>query len=144
MSIESRNNAGVDIFQLLKADGETKKKEEKKQILESLGVHDFFEKGDISLNKQTCRSIECRLCIDVCPTHALFWKLGEVGIDENLCVYCTACVLSCIVDDCIRIQRTRVDGEVETFSNPKQVFLLLQNLSSQKKIERTKSRVVLR
>jgi len=144
MSIESGNNTQIDIFQLLKSAAETKKKEEKKQVLESLGVHEFFEKGDITLNTQTCQSIECKLCIDVCPTHALFWKSGEVGIEKNLCVYCTACVLSCIVDDCIRIQRTRFNGAVETFSNPKQVFLLLQNLSSQKKIERTKSRVILR
>ena len=141
MSAEPENEKDLDIFQLLTAASETRKKEKRTQILESLGVQDLFEKGDISVDKQTCRGIECKLCIDVCPSHALFWKSGEVEIDKDLCVYCTACVLSCIVDNCIRIQRTRLNGERETFSNPRQVFLLLQNLGTHKKRERANSRL---
>jgi hypothetical protein len=43
------------------------------------------------------------------------------------------------VDDCIRVQRTRPSGEVEAFSSPRQVFMLLQATNSKKKINRTKS-----
>jgi Na+-translocating ferredoxin:NAD+ oxidoreductase RNF subunit RnfB len=46
-----------------------------------------------------------KLCIKACPTNALFWKAGMVGIIEELCIYCGACVLNCIVDDCIKIVR---------------------------------------
>jgi MinD superfamily P-loop ATPase len=56
----------------------------------------------------------------------LFWKAGEVGIVEELCIYCGACVLSCIVNDCIKIERKRVTGEVEKFSKPRD-FTALQN-----------------
>ena len=132
-------NSGVDIFQLLEAASEGKKRAERRQILESLNVKEFFEEGRISIDKRTCRGVECKLCIEACPTHALYWTSGEVGIEENLCVYCTACVLSCIVDDCIRIRRKRPSGEIEEFSSPRQVFLLLQEIGSGKKIERVKS-----
>jgi len=133
------DHSGVDIFQLLEAASEAKQRKNRQRILESLDVKEFFEEGGISINKKTCRGVECKLCIDVCPTYALYWKSGEVGVEETLCVYCTACVLSCIVDDCIRVQRTRPSGEVEAFSSPKQIFILLQTNSSQKKIDRTKS-----
>ena len=137
--MSGEDTSGVDIFQLLEAASESKQAKNRQRILESLDVKDFFEEGGISIDKKTCRGVECKLCIDVCPTHALYWKSGDVGVEETLCVFCTACVLSCIVDDCIRIQRTRPSGEVEVFSSPKQVFILLQTNSSQKKIDRTKS-----
>jgi ferredoxin len=133
------DHSGVDIFQLLEAASEAKLRKNRQLILESLNVKDFFEDGEISIDKKTCRGVECKLCIDVCPTHALYWTSGEVGVEEDLCVYCAACVLSCIVDDCIRVQRKRPSGELEAFSFPKQVFILLQANNSQKRIERTKS-----
>jgi Fe-S-cluster-containing hydrogenase component 2 len=133
------DHTGVDIFQLLEAASEAKQRKNRQLILESLDVKEFFEDGEISIDMKTCRGVECKLCIDACPTHALYWKSGEVGVEETLCVYCTACVLSCIVDDCIRIQRKRPSGEVEAFSFPKHVFILLQANSSQKRIDRTKS-----
>ena len=137
--MSGEDHSGVDIFQLLEAASESKQMKNRQRILKSLDVKEFFEEGAISIDKKTCRGMECKLCIDVCPTHALYWKSGDVGVEETLCVFCTACILSCIVDDCIRIQRTRPSGEVETFSSPKQVFILLQTNSSQKKIDRTKS-----
>jgi Fe-S-cluster-containing hydrogenase component 2 len=131
--------SGVDIFQLLEAASEAKQRKNRQLILESLDVKEFFEDGEISIDKKTCRGVECKLCIDVCPTYALYWRSGEMGVEEDLCVYCTACVLSCIVDDCIRVQRKRPSGEVETFASPKPILILLQAKSSQKKIDRVNS-----
>jgi ferredoxin len=136
MTLEKENDAEIDVFQLLQTASESKKKKERKQLLKSLNLKEFFEKGSISIDKKTCRGVECKLCIDACPTYALYWIEGEVKIDENLCVYCTACVLSCIVDDCIRIKRQRPNGEIEEFSTPRHVLVLLQNMDSKKKIKR--------
>ena len=139
MTLEKENEAEVDVYTLLQTASEAKKKKERKQLLESLNVKQFFEEGKISINKKTCRGVECKLCIDVCPTHALYWSTGEVKIEENLCVYCTSCVLSCIVDDCIRIKRKRPSGEIEEFSTPRHVHILLHNIDSKKEIERIKA-----
>jgi ferredoxin len=139
MSLEKENKREVDIFNLLKTADENKKKKERNHILESLNVKEFFENGTIFINKKTCRGVECKLCIDACPTHALYWIAGEVQIDENLCVYCTACVLCCIVDDCILIRRKRSNGEIEEFSTPRHVHLLLRNINLTKKSERINS-----
>jgi len=101
-------------------------------MLTPIGVKEFFIDGSISINMRTCRGVDCKLCIKVCPTNALFWRAGEVGIIEDLCIYCGACVLSCIVDDCIRVVRKRANGEVESFSTPRD-FIMLQNCINAKK-----------
>ncbi len=77
MTQEKWNNSEVDIFKLLKKASEGKKEKERKQILESLNVKEFFEEGSISINKRTCRGVECKLCIEACPTHTLYWTSGE-------------------------------------------------------------------
>src|SRR4030067_1339911 len=111
----------VDIFDMLTSSGETAKKKRREELLASTGVKEFFAEGSISVNKRTCQGLECKLCIKACPTNALYWKAGEIGIVEDLCVYCGACVLSCMVDDCIKVERQRDDGKVERFSKPKGV-----------------------
>ena len=136
MSMEKGNNLGVDIFQLLEAASERKKRMEKRQILEPLNVKEFFEGGSIIINKRTCRGVECKLCIEACPTHALYRTSEDVEIEKSLCVYCAACVLICMVDDCIRIRRKRQSGEIEEFSNPRHVLCLLWRIDSRKRIER--------
>jgi ferredoxin len=136
MTLEKENDAEVDVYKLLQTASEAKKKKERKQLLEALNVKEYFEEGSISINKRTCQGVECKLCIDECPTHALYWTVGEVQISEELCVFCTACVLSCIVDDCICVTRKRPSGEIEKFSTPKHVLILLRNIDSKKKIER--------
>ncbi len=115
-------------------------KEERAQLLESIGVKEVFDKGAIQINRRTCRGVDCRLCIQACPTNALYWKDGEVGIVEELCIYCTSCVNVCMVDDCIRVSRVRSNGETEKFSNPLEVQRLLRSIACQKAQERTKSR----
>jgi len=82
---------------------------------------------------KTCKGIECQLCIKACPTKALYWKTGEVAIIDDLCVYCTSCVLNCIVDDCIEVERRRNENTSEKFSTPTQVLALGENTNSQKR-----------
>jgi ferredoxin len=119
----------------------TKNKERRKrreELLASLGIKEFFAKGKITINKRTCKGVECKLCIKACPTSALFWNAGEVGIVENLCVYCGACVLSCIVDDCIKIVRKRANGELERFSKPSNFITLQYDVNAKKRFESIK------
>jgi len=137
MSKES--SSGVDIFGLMSESGEkAEKKKRRKELLESSGVEDFFAEGEIKIDKRTCHGLECKLCIKACPTNALYWKSGEVGVVEDLCVYCGACVLSCMVDDCIKIERKREDGKTERFSKPKEVLKLEHSINAKKRFERVK------
>lgn len=131
--------ATMDIFQLL-YESAKKKREEKAKLLESLGIKEYFEEGSIRINKRTCRGIECDLCIKACPTNALYWGYGEVKIAEDLCIYCTACVLSCIVDNCIQVTRKRPNGTIERFSTPTEVLDFLNNINSKKRLEITNRR----
>ena len=138
MPEESSSN--VDIFNLLSDNSERAKKKRREELLASLGVKDFFAEGNISIDKRTCWGVECKLCIKACPTNALYWKAGEVGIVEDLCVYCGACVLCCMVDDCIKIERKREDGKVERFSKPKEVVKLGDKINAKKRCERVSER----
>jgi len=69
---------------------------------------------------------------------ALYWKAGEIGVTEDLCVYCTSCVLNCMVDDCIEVMRKRQNGENERFSNPSDIFRLWEGLNTKKRIDTVK------
>ncbi len=122
----------VDIFQLLKETADQAEKSRRKDLLAPLDVQEFFSEGNITINNRICEGVECKLCIKACPTNALYWKTGEIGVTRELCVFCGACVLSCIVDDCIRINRKRAPGQVEIFNNPKD-FVMLQHMINAKK-----------
>mgnify|MGYP001108499815 CR=1 FL=1 len=117
-----------------------KRRQEKARLLESLGVTEYFNDGTIRIERETCEGIECGLCIKTCPTNALYWAYGEVKIIEDLCIYCAACVLCCIVDKCIVIARRRTDGTVETFSTPAEVRRLLTSISSKRRVDAMKHR----
>ncbi len=130
----------VDIFGLLSEDTDEKQKKKRRQeLLEPTGVKELFKEGAITINKFTCVGGQCKLCVKACPTNALYWKTGEVGITEDLCVYCGACVLNCMVDNCIKIERKREDDRTEWFSKPKDVIQLQEKLSAQKRLERVKA-----
>jgi len=130
------NSSSIDIFGMLSENKEENIKSQRKELLASSGVKDLFKEGDISINKRTCWGLECKLCIKACPTNALYWQTGEVKIIKDLCVYCGACVLCCMVDDCIKIKRKRDDGTTEKFSKPKDVIKLDDKINSQKRVER--------
>lgn len=108
------------------------------ELLERLGVQEFFADGSISINTRTCKGVECQLCIKACPTNALFWKTGEVGITRELCIYCGACVLNCIVNDCIRIVRKRALGDVESFSDARDYVALQHRINGKKRSKKIK------
>jgi Na+-translocating ferredoxin:NAD+ oxidoreductase RNF subunit RnfB len=133
-----KHASNVDIFSLLSETGEKAKKKRREELLGSLGVKEFFAEGNISIDKRTCWGLECKLCIEKCPTNALYWKAGEVGVVDDLCVYCGACVLCCMVDDCIKIERKREDGKVERFSKPKEVVKLGDKINTKKRFERVR------
>jgi len=128
-----------EIFQLL-LESAKRKREEKARLLESLDVREYFEEGSIRIDKRTCEGIDCKLCIEACPTNALYWGYGEVKVTEELCVYCTACVLCCIVDDCIQITRKRPNGGIEEFSTPTETSRLLTDINTIKRVDITKRR----
>ena len=128
----------VDIFNLLSDSGESAKKKRREELLASTGVKELFKEGNLKINKHTCLGVQCKLCIKVCPTNALYWKTGEVGITEDLCVYCGACVLICMVDDCMKVERTREDGKTERFSKPKDVIQVQEKINAQKRLQRVK------
>ncbi|MEJ2280737.1 MAG: 4Fe-4S dicluster domain-containing protein [Candidatus Bathyarchaeota archaeon] len=105
----------VNIFDLLEeAPKENVPTNKRSELLDSIGVKDRFREGNIKIDMRTCRGIECNFCVKVCPTNALYWKTGEIGIVDDLCVYCTACVANCMVDDCITVNRKRQDDKIET------------------------------
>jgi Fe-S-cluster-containing hydrogenase component 2 len=133
---EQRKSSDVDIFHLLEKTAEKEKKKRRQELLAPLDLTEYFAEGKISINKRTCRGVECRLCLKACPTNALFWKSGEVGITPELCIYCGACVLSCIVDECIKIERKRPDGKMEVFNKPQDFLALLNKIGSQKRFKR--------
>jgi Fe-S-cluster-containing hydrogenase component 2 len=128
----------VDIFELLGDAGKKEKKKRREELLAPLGTKEFFAEGSITINKRICHGVECKLCIKACPTNALFWKAGEIGLTKELCIYCGACVLSCIVDDCIKITRKRSTGEVETFSRPRDFMIQQSDINTRKRLERVK------
>jgi ferredoxin len=135
--MSEKRSPGVDIFGLLVEEEEGTKKQ-REEMLASAGVKEYFPEGRISIDKRTCWGLECKLCIKACPTNALYWKKGEIGIIEDLCVYCSACVLSCMVDDCIKIERKREDGKVERFSKPREAVKMEDKINARKRFQRVR------
>jgi len=130
---------GLDIFQML-YECTQKKRQEKTRLLESLGVKEYFKEGSIKIDKRTCKGVECKVCIKACPTNALYWGYGDIKIVEDLCVYCAACVLSCIVDNCIQVTRKRPDGMIERYGKPSDVLSLLNRTNSKRRLSVTERR----
>jgi len=138
MSKKQDETNSMDIYGLLLEASKKQKKAKREQLLKPIGVQEFFEEGNIRIDMKTCKGVECKLCIKACPTSALFWKTGEIGVTEELCVYCTSCVLNCMVDDCIQVERKRPNGEKERFSKPLDVFAFWERLNTRKRIDAVK------
>jgi ferredoxin len=126
-------HSSTDMFEMLTETAEQEKRKRKEELLAPLAIKEFFPEGKITINKRTCKGVECKLCIKACPTNALFWKFGEVGLTENLCIYCGACVLNCIVDDCIKVTRKRADGSLERFSKPRDFVALQHSIDTKRR-----------
>jgi ferredoxin len=134
-----KDGSKTDVFQLLLETSDKQRKDKRTQLLETLKVKEFFEDGSISINTRTCQGLECELCIKACPTNALYWRDGKVAVIDDLCVYCGACVLCCIVDDCIKVIRKRKDGRQECFSKPWEVIMLCNTVNNQRRHKRVES-----
>ena len=127
--------AGTDIFGLMVKEEERRKRAVREEVLSALGIPEFFTKGSIHVDAKKCYGPQCDLCVKACPTSAIFWREGELVIQEEICIYCTACVANCMVPDCIRVRRVRPDGRVEEFSSLKDVACLHKAISGQKAID---------
>jgi ferredoxin len=121
---------------------EEERQKRRKELIEPTGVKELFKGGKISINKFTCVGGQCKLCIKVCPTNALYWGTGEIGIIEDLCVYCGACVTICMVDNCIKVERTRENGIVEKFSKIADVVKLQEKKNAEKRWDRVKTNAI--
>jgi ferredoxin len=132
--------SSFDIFGLLSEDTEeAAKKKRKEKLLAPTGMKELFKEGNIKINKYKCVGVECKKCIKVCPTNALYWGSGEVGIIEDLCVYCGACVLNCMIDGCIKVERKREDGKTEKFSKVQDILKFQEKMTGKKRTERVKN-----
>ena len=140
MSNVKSKERSADIYRLLQDDSERGKKDEKTKLLDSLGIKEYFKEGSIRIDLKTCRGVECKLCIKACPNSALYWKSGQVGITKELCNFCAACVLNCMVDNCIEVTRKRSDGGTERFTKPSDVIKLLNRINAQNRKKRTETR----
>jgi Na+-translocating ferredoxin:NAD+ oxidoreductase RNF subunit RnfB len=138
-----KKSAAVDIFDML-SDSGNKASEEKscpeksqrEELLATTKVKDLYPEGTVTINKYTCVGVQCKLCIKACPTNALYWTNSGIGIIEDLCVHCEACVLCCMVDDCIKVTRKREDGKTEQFSKTRDVIALNNELNARKRLQR--------
>ncbi|MCW4001624.1 MAG: hypothetical protein NWE97_00330 [Candidatus Bathyarchaeota archaeon] len=131
--------SGENIYDLLLEASKKEKKQKRAELLESIGIKEYFDEGSVKIDMKTCKGLECNLCVEACPTNALYWKAGEIGLVEDLCVYCAACVFNCIVDNCIHVKRKRSTGKMEEFTTPRDVLILLHKINSEKRSDRIKS-----
>ena len=122
---------------------EEERRQRRKELLEPTGVKELFKDGKISINKFTCVGGQCKACIKVCPTNALYWGSSGIEIMDDLCVRCGSCVLYCMVDNCIKVERTADNGKVEKFSRPLDVIKLNEIKNGRKRFERVRTNAVI-
>jgi len=128
-------SGGVDIFSLMVGEEEKRRKALREEVLGALGIPDFFVKGSVSIDTRKCYGRECDLCVKACPTRAIFWRGNELVVQEEICIFCTACVANCMVEGCIRVKRFRPDGTVEEFSTPREVVCLQKAIAGFRALE---------
>jgi Na+-translocating ferredoxin:NAD+ oxidoreductase RNF subunit RnfB len=137
-----KNASSFDIFDMLsdssKQKPEKPAKTQRQELLEATKYKDkdLYPEGTITINPYTCVGIQCKLCIKACPTNALYWTNSGIQVIDDLCLHCEACVLSCMVDDCIKVTRKREDGKTETFSNTKDIAAINSRIRAEKRRQR--------
>jgi 4Fe-4S ferredoxin len=68
-------------------------------------THPF--EGLIRLERSLCPA-GCQACADICPSHSLVMRDGELMLDERFCLYCGACLKVCPAPDALTVRRHRV------------------------------------
>ena len=122
----------VDIFALMVREEEKRRRAVREEVLSALGIPEFFSSGSVRIDAGKCYGPQCDLCVKACPTSAIFWREGRLIVQEELCIYCTACVANCMVEGCIRVRRVRPDGRVEEFSSVRDVAALQRAIAGEK------------
>jgi len=125
-------SGSVDIFSLMVKAEEERRRAVREEVLSALGIPEFFTGGSVSIDVGKCYGPQCDLCVKACPTSAIFWRDGCLVVQEELCIYCAACVTNCMVEDCIRVRRVRPDGRVEEFSSVRDVAALQRAIANGK------------
>ena len=128
-------SGSVDIFSLMVREEEKRRKAVREEVLSALDIPEFFSSGSVSIDIGKCYGPQCDLCVKACPTSAIFWREGHLIVQEELCIYCTACVANCMVEGCIRVRRVRPDGRVEEYSSLRDVAALQKATAGAKAME---------
>ncbi len=140
-----KNSPSIDIFGMLSESPpkapekpEPPQKNQRQELLETTKYKDkdHFPEGTITINKYTCVGLQCKMCVKACPTNALYWTDSGVAIIDDLCIHCQACVMSCMVDDCIKVTRKREDGKEEKYSKIKDITILNSQHNTKKRVQR--------
>ena len=119
----------------------TLSEEEVEEILRSVGAREDFFEVSLSIDHSICRLGECKLCLDHCPTQALF-QAKQVEIIPQLCTGCGSCILLCMVPGCMKLKRKRKDdGKEEILSTPEDVLLSV-NADNHKKRNNLLNRII--
>lgn len=94
---------------------------------------DLFQNISLTIDHPICILGECRLCLDKCPTNALYQK-ERVELIPELCIGCGGCVLVCMVPGCIKLVRERKNNhKKEILTVPKDVEKSLNAVNKRKK-----------
>ncbi len=127
------DSSSPDIYSLLLKE-QKKPSVNKTEILHSMGItQQYYEEGSLMIDISICLGVECKLCIKACPTNALYWDEARVKLEEDLCIYCSACVLNCVVDNCMVLTRRGSDGKVSRFGTPRRAALVNNSIASKKR-----------
>ncbi|MEM2921537.1 MAG: hypothetical protein QXF26_04380 [Candidatus Bathyarchaeia archaeon] len=124
----------IDIYSLLLR-AKKRPPRERAEILRSIGITQlFYDEGDLRIDMSKCVGVECKLCIKACPTSALYWDEAKVKLERDLCIYCSACVLNCIVDNCIILHRRGSDGRTVRFGTPREAAAVNNAIATWKRV----------
>ncbi|MEM2425024.1 MAG: 4Fe-4S dicluster domain-containing protein [Candidatus Bathyarchaeia archaeon] len=92
--------------------------------------------GEIVIDREKCKGVLCQQCVTACPERALVWIAypGEIRVEKNVCRLCMACVVSCPVENCIKVVRKRSSGKVEIFGTLRDALRIVNDLNAKKRL----------
>ncbi|MFX0094695.1 MAG: hypothetical protein ACFFBD_23365 [Candidatus Hodarchaeota archaeon] len=104
------------------------------KIIDDLGIkREDFEFVELKIDHSICRLGECRLCLEHCPTNALY-QSDKVELIPDLCIACAGCILLCMVPKCMKLTRIRkVTGQKEVLQTTTEVKNLINAQNSKKR-----------
>ncbi len=110
--------------------------------------------GIIEINQEKCPE-DCHDCLDVCPIKGAL-TLGEdkkVHVNDLFCDYCGACKAVCLVDQALKLKRTKIyhtpihsgtwNKSLERLTSPSEAVKELKAAAAQKRREAVEKRIVI-